>query len=318
MKCPICQNEDLDLLSDRIRSGSGKVYFCKSCDIGVLETDSERSLGEYYSKEYWETHGPDIDKKTDFQEIFDTYVNFQHRRLELMAPYLNPTSRLLEVGCATGHFLFNVKDKVQEAIGVDYATDAAAFAAKVTGCKTYGHGLDKAGLEPASFDIVCAFQTIEHTPNPSEFVTLLSRFLKPGGVLVIEAPSLYDPLLSVYANEAYKPFFYHSEHILYFSEKSLMGIMKECGFSGAMHFVQDYNFMNHMHWLLREEPQPNGRMGLGQASLPLSNSLPKDIHDSFQAWIHQVDLSYKKLLAEHHLSENITFIGKRPITSEME
>ena len=111
---------------------------------------------------------------------------------------------MLEVGCATGHFLFNVRRHVGEIVGVDYDGGAAAFAAERCGCKTYGGALSSSGLAEASFDVVCAFQTLEHVPEPVAFASELARYLRPGGILVIEVPNLADPLRSLYDVPEYR------------------------------------------------------------------------------------------------------------------
>ena len=142
-------------------------------------------------------------------------------------------------------------------------------------------------------------------------IKLLREYLKPGGVVVVEVPCLYDPLLSVYDNRAYLPFFYHSEHLFYFTPKSLTQIMGEGGFRGELTYVQDYNFTNHMNWIYQNGPQPNCLMGMGKPQLPLSNHLPDEVRDDFNAWLADVGASYKKLLVKHELTENITFIGTK-------
>ncbi len=309
MICPICRNTDLALLTTRLRRGPGKVFHCRNCDLGILENTENTDLAKYYADEYWKTHGPDLSKTVDYPEVFASYVDYQGRRLDLLAPYLSKNSRLLEVGCATGHFLYNVKPLVGDVVGVDYDAAAAAFAAERCGCRTFGGALQDAGLSPHSFDLVCAFQTVEHVPDPVGFITELARYLKPGGVLVLEVPNLSDPLLAVYDVPAYRSFYYHGEHQLYFSARSLTRAAGLAGFEGQVHFVQDYNFTNHLHWVYRDGPQPTCHDGLGRPQLPLAEGLAAAPRAAIGQWLVEVDASYKRLLATLGLTENITLIG---------
>jgi SAM-dependent methyltransferase len=309
-RCPVCGGVDLTVLSSELRKGTGRVLHCAACDLGVLESAPAKDLAGYYAQEYWKTHGPDLTKQADYAEIFQSYVNYQGRRLGLLRPLLGPRARLLEVGCATGHFLYNVKPLVGEAIGVDYDAGAAAYAREATGCATHGGPLAESGLEKASFDVVCAFQTLEHVPDPVAFVRELGAYVRHGGHLAIEVPSLYDPLLSLYRVAAYRRFFYHLEHLLYFTPRSLQAVMDRAGFAGVVHPVQDYNFTNHLNWIFLERPQPSCHAGLGKASLPLAPGLGAEARAAVEEWVDSVDRSYKALLAKLGLTENLTFIGK--------
>ena len=310
MSCPLCGSDDLSVISERLRRGAGNVQYCAACDLAFLEK-REKDWDEYYKKEYWATHGPELGRKTSHRENFESYVDYQQSRLDALGPLLTPETRLLEVGCAAGQFLFHARDHVKEAVGVDLDKDATAVAAELTGCKTVGAMLDDAGLDKGSFDVVCAFQTLEHVPDPVAFVEMLGSYLKPGGALAIEVPNLYDPLIALYDNDAYKGFYYHSEHVLYFSRKSLETVMNRAGFQCEISFTQDYNFTNHMNWIHKEAPQGNCHLGLGKATLPTAPGLPEDKAAAFQSWLDGVDASYKQFLADHELTANIFCVGRR-------
>ena len=315
MKCRICGNSELTLLSESLRDGAGRVFHCADCDLGILDADPSMDLAAFYAEQYWKNHGPELGKDVGYENLFESYVNYQGNRLELLRPHLRPDVRLLEVGCATGQFLYNVKPLVGEAVGVDYDSGATAYAARRTGCRTFGGGLAKSGLEPASFDMVCAFQTMEHVPDPVAFVADLVKYLRPSGVLVLEVPNLYDPLIAAYDNAAYRKFFYHPAHLFYFSEKSLRRTAELGDVHGEIHFVQDYNFTNHMHWIDTQGPQSGCHAGLGVARLPLASRLASAERAALESWIAEVDQSYKALLRRLRLTENLTFIGKVRATS---
>jgi 2-polyprenyl-3-methyl-5-hydroxy-6-metoxy-1,4-benzoquinol methylase len=310
MQCRLCASTNLKLIAEELRRGPGRVFYCAGCDLGMLESKSNIDLSEYYADEYWKSHGPDLTRQTGYAEIFEAYVNYQQRRLDLLQPYLLPDVRLLEVGCATGHFLFNARSLVKEVVGVDYDAGAAAYAAGRCGCKTYGGALSQSGLSHNSFDVVCAFQTLEHVPEPTAFISELARYLKPNGTLVIEVPNLRDPLLVLYDVTSYHKFYFHADHLFYFSPISLRKVAAAAGLDGDIHFVQDYNFLNHMNWVHTGNPQPTCHDGLGLPVAPLAADLPQSARNAVERWFADVDQSYKRLLAELALTENITFIGR--------
>ncbi len=211
MNCYLCQTRDLTVLTTQLRDGTGSVEYCKACGIGMLN-DCPTNLKQYYEKEYRGGHGPKPNEQSDYPEIFEAYVNYQAQRVAQLQPWLKPTTRLLEIGCSTGHFLYNVKPLVKEVIGIDYDPGAAEFAGRVCQCTTYGCDFDDAGLSPASFDLVCAIQTVEHLEDPIGFVARLGKYLKPDGIAYIEVPSLSDPLLAIYDNPSYRKFYFHRAH----------------------------------------------------------------------------------------------------------
>jgi len=309
MNCFLCGTPNLVQLTAQLRSRSGVALYCDNCSLGMLQ-DSSRDLKKYYDEEYRKHHGPRLDQSSSYAEIFESYVHYQTQRLELMKPWLNPSVRLLEVGCSTGHFLYNVRNLVGEVVGVDYDSGAAEFAGRMCQCITFGCGLNETGLRPASFDVVCAMQTMEHVEDPINFVAMLGKYLKPDGTIYIEVPNLNDPLLSVYNNSDYRNFYFHKAHLFYFTPGSLMTVMSRAGFRGKMYFTQDYNFLNHLHWILVGKPQPTCHDGLSSSKLPITDNVEAELRRDLEGWMETVGEQYKAILVKHGVTENIAFIGK--------
>lgn len=314
MTCYLCGGESLSILTDKLRNGPGRVLYCKSCHIGMLE-DRPVDLSQYYEEEYRKTHGPSLDRQSDYEDLFESYVNYQTERVRLLQPFLGSDTRLLEVGCSVGQFLYNVKDKVSEVVGVDYDAGAAEFAGKVCNCRTYRGDLEDSGLPEESFDLVCAMQTLEHVPDPIGFARTLGKYVKPGGRVYVEVPSLLDPLLWLYDVPAYRPFYFHEAHLFYLEPTSLSEIMTRAGFSGEVVHLQDYGLFNHLYWHATGRPQRSCHEGLGAPRLPFHAGRKPELCEKLESLLTRVNAEYKKLLAQYGATSNIAYLGLRDCNS---
>jgi SAM-dependent methyltransferase len=293
MKCFLCQNNLTNILTDTLRDGTKKnVYFCDDCDLGVLDNQkTQLELRQYYQHIY----------RTDRPEkLFADFFPFQQDRLKLLKHYLNKNVKLLEVGCSAGMFLNHVKGKVKEIVGLDYDTNSAKFTSELCACKVYS---DETKLPKSHFDIICIFQTLEHVYNPELFLADILKSLKPNGLVYIEVPNLYDALASTYDVPSYYKFFFHLAHLWYFSEKSLISLMRKLGIKGKIKFIQDYNILNHLAW---------ANTGLLQdyiAGRADPNILLKK-NQELNKFFVDMDKQYKNLLVKLKITSNLHFIGR--------
>jgi 2-polyprenyl-3-methyl-5-hydroxy-6-metoxy-1,4-benzoquinol methylase len=109
---------------------------------------------------------------------------------------LHSGDSLLDIGCGDGAFLKQVARRVGRAVGVDQnpegirdlaeagiearCTDLAAFAAE----------------NAAGFNVVCAFQLLEHLPRVDAFAEAARRCVAPGGLLLVSVPNNDRPRLN--------------------------------------------------------------------------------------------------------------------------
>ena len=102
---------------------------------------------------------------------------------------LPPDARLLEVGCGTGHNLAMLARFGQvDAIEVDPA--ARAIAEKRLGRPVSASRLPALkGIPRRHYDLIGAFDVIEHIDDDAASVKALAACLKPGGKLVIAVPA---------------------------------------------------------------------------------------------------------------------------------
>ncbi|WP_186774798.1 class I SAM-dependent methyltransferase [Allorhodopirellula solitaria] len=138
---------------------------------------------------------------------------WEHR--EVLAG-LSGDLRVLEVGCGSGAFLDACKARKVEAVGVELNGASVAFTRR-RGLDVFHGGISEfVASDPAAFDVVCAFQVLEHVSDPLGFVNDALRTLKTGGRLVIAVPN-NDSFLGSQDNLLDIP----PHHMLQWSETSL-------------------------------------------------------------------------------------------------
>lgn len=310
--CPLCGSRTTVTLTHRIRGGVARtVFHCTKCDFGILENGTRPEAEKFYKKAYREQHSHNVNAGAPAKELFDAYVSYQGDRLRLLRPYFGKKKTLIEVGCSAGMFLYHARKETGRVIGVDYDAPAARFAAKVSRSKTYGTDITKTPILPASADIVCAFQTLEHVNDPVAFLETLGGYVKPGGILAIEVPNLHDALRSLYELPNYHEFYFHDAHPWYFSAKSLTKAFAKAGFKGSVQYLQDYNVLNHLHWADIDAPKRDGIRQLSVPELPLRVNAPKAARTDVLGLVRKFDADYKRLLSKHHLTSNLFCIAKK-------
>jgi SAM-dependent methyltransferase len=135
---------------------------------------------EYYEKLYLSNFK--LRKKGDKPYIYNYFRRFYKK-------YLNPGSKLLDIGCGLGFGLIRLKDDFQ-CFGIDISGYAIDFCKKNVGNVTFIHtSVEKLSFENNYFDIVQAFDVIEHTNNPELFLKEANRILKKDGFLILSTPN---------------------------------------------------------------------------------------------------------------------------------
>jgi SAM-dependent methyltransferase len=100
-----------------------------------------------------------------------------------------PGSKVLEVGCGIGSFIGRLAGEGFDCTGLELNSEAAAVCQQ-KGLKVYNELLE-AHIERhrGQYDVVCAFQVLEHVYDVHSFINCCLQCLKPGGKLIVAVPN---------------------------------------------------------------------------------------------------------------------------------
>lgn len=97
--------------------------------------------------------------------------------------------RLLDVGCATGRFLYAMQQRGWQVQGVEPTPHAARQAQQDFGLEVAVCLLEEAAYPGASFDVVTLWDVLEHVADPQATLAEVARILRPGGLAVFSVPN---------------------------------------------------------------------------------------------------------------------------------
>jgi 2-polyprenyl-3-methyl-5-hydroxy-6-metoxy-1,4-benzoquinol methylase len=181
------------------------------------------------------------------------------RRFEKIQQWFSGTRSILEIGAGDGAFLRHVSGVFPSlhlaALEIDHNTHAARQS--LTRPHEYST-FEEIRKAEKTFDLICLFHVLEHIADPREFLTNCLACLTPQGRIIIEVPSLDDPLLSLYDSTAYRKFYFQRQHPYIYSSRSLRRLLEEVNIHAEYMIPhQRYGLENHLTWLTKEKPGGN-------------------------------------------------------------
>src|SRR3989344_3566741 len=211
MVCYLC-HKVARVIRRTIRGGLRRnVLQCARCGLVFLAPAKNQSPA-FYEKEYRAKYGPRYGHGATPAEAFQTYLPFHKERVVDLRGVFKKSMRLLDVGCSSGGFLAAVRPYVKEAAGNEPNRADAAFVQKKLGIRVVTDPIESAPFPAHSFDIVTAWQTLEHISDPLPFLRAIRRVLKPRGTLIVEVPNLNDWLLTYFDLPGYQEFYFREAH----------------------------------------------------------------------------------------------------------
>ena len=133
------------------------------------------------------------------QKFYQEYYKLEREgwwfkaRLSILENYCqaiitNPDMKILNVGAATGA-TSEMLSKYGKVTSLEYDEFCCKFLKEKTGIEAINASLTELPFENNSYDMICAFDVIEHIENDNKAVEEIYRVLKPKGKYFITVPA---------------------------------------------------------------------------------------------------------------------------------
>jgi len=102
--------------------------------------------------------------------------------------FISQRDKVLEIGCGRGEFAKKIAAKSY--LGLELSSNAQKMAA-ADGISVIIQPVETHCLQcEQRYDVVCAFQVLEHVANPTAFIEACISCLRSGGLLILSVPNL--------------------------------------------------------------------------------------------------------------------------------
>lgn len=194
INCPLCGSDKYSLFIktyDRFDPNKKEIFKIVRCDRCGFVYLNPRPMGheiyKYYKREDYDPFVSSGDS-TSFRS--QVYKLIRKINLNLKAARISKISKpgnLLDVGCATGEFLFTMKKRGWNVVGVEPDEKARGYA-QDSGITVFPNIGDVSNNE--KFDIVTFWHVLEHVYDFYKTMDYVSKFIKEGGFLIVAVPNI--------------------------------------------------------------------------------------------------------------------------------
>jgi 2-polyprenyl-3-methyl-5-hydroxy-6-metoxy-1,4-benzoquinol methylase len=229
--CPVCEkSESVEFL----RKEELRLVQCSACGMVYANpVPEELATGHFYDQLATPFYLSPDKLQSDYAP-----VRFQ-RELKLFRKFC-AGGKVLDVGCSTGAFLFQLRQRhgaEYEILGIDVAGPALDYAEK-QGVPVLRESFLTTPLQEGSFSAITFWAVLEHLLKPREFLARAASLLKPEGYCFVLVPN-FRSLAVRLLGAKYR--YILPQHVNYFDLSSLVKIASAdsrftVAYKGATHF----------------------------------------------------------------------------------
>lgn len=231
MNCPICQSDD----TRRVRAVPDHVLFhCRACDTGFSDPMLPATAAWYAASPLY------LNVKA-----LHLPLGWHHQRfLQIAGP--GAGRALLDIGCGTGAFMAQARDRGFVPAGLDFDADNIRIARERFGLvDVHALSIDDFARrrQDARYDVVTLFEVVEHVADPRALLQSVRDLLAPGGVLAFSMPNRNRSLDTLREGD------WPPNHLTRWSVRAVHTLVESAGFQLATIEVKPFDASEIAGWL---------------------------------------------------------------------
>ncbi len=226
--CPVCDKVHGETLAEKDRYGIPfAVVICPDC--GLIRTNprmTQEAYASFYNSDYRALYSGQ--ERPD-----DAYFRTIRPRAEIIRDFvgrnglkIGPGSVVIEVGCGAGGILKIFQETGAHVVGCDLGDEFLAYG-RTVGKMDLRRGFLRDLELVGQADLIIYSHVIEHVLDVHEELRTIRRFLKPGGGVYIEVPSVKN-LWKPYQGDFLR--ILQNAHTYHFSLATLTNLLARGGF----------------------------------------------------------------------------------------
>ena len=274
--CPVDGSSDFNLVyRNKQKTKEFSVASCKKCGLEMVNPQPSASvLSRYYDVNYYGNGS------MKFPPIIQWLrkISIIKKVRKILSLYEHEKGRIMDIGCADGAFLFNIKKREWNTTGLEISASAVREESFkdldiIIGDITEHHFAEH------SHNVITLWHVFEHLADPDIYLNEIRRIMTPEGLLVITLPNV----ASWQARWFGKDWFHRDipRHLYHYSPETLQKLLIKYGFriQKIEHLSLEYNpfgyiqsfynkflgdnnhFYNHLKNIRNEEDSSGGDRG---------------------------------------------------------
>lgn len=197
---------------------------CAVCGlVQVVPMPSKHEIEQLYEEDL-EHFEPYIDQLS----VHHAYFSQKIKEIGLKIKDLR-SPRLLDIGCAMGVLLEEAKAVGYRVEGIDLSADAVSYCVKKKLAVYNGTVYTVKKLKERSYDVITAFQIIEHEREPVKMMRRVYKLLKKGGMVVLATPDQGGFWQKIMGRRWFG--YRHPEHVVLLDFNSMRKLLETSGFT---------------------------------------------------------------------------------------
>jgi 2-polyprenyl-3-methyl-5-hydroxy-6-metoxy-1,4-benzoquinol methylase len=222
-----------------LRAPKFNLVRCSAC--GCYETDPPPLQGDDESAEFYTDYYTKKEVPAEVVKSQDSRNAWFWRVAEQIPSLAKPEARVADIGSGDGHFCAELKAAGwRDITGIEISKTRVTLAKKLyPEIPFYSCGIAETGIPENSLDLMVMDSVIEHLPQPVQMVRDLSKYLKPGGTLVMLTPNMESGHFR-FLGKRWTSMLAPHAHIFLFTPSSIDRLLKQSGLqttaTGSLHF----------------------------------------------------------------------------------